>query len=218
MKTRQKIISEATKSYNRAGFSAINLFELANQLGISRGNLTYHFKDKESLLKAIADEMWYKIEVERAKSRQLPSFENLHNEIQLYFKFQKEYSFIFLDPHILAHPAIKSKLKEMTKQTIADIKAGIAFSISIGNVREEEIPGTYNNIAFLTWFLTFYWRSQQNICDEKNNIDGEKLIWSMMAPHFTEKGTLSFIKFFGKDYFNDVDEPLDVNLSNYIKF
>ncbi len=56
----------------------------------------------------------------------------------------------------------------MTKQTIADIKAGIAFSISIGNVREEEIPGTYNNIAFLTWFLTFYWRSQQNICDEKN--------------------------------------------------
>ena len=36
----------------------------------------------------------------------------------------------------------------MTNKTIADIKAGIAFSINAGNVVEETVPGTYNNIAF----------------------------------------------------------------------
>ncbi len=41
-------MAEATKAFNKSEFSAINLFELANQLGISRGNLTYHFKDKDS--------------------------------------------------------------------------------------------------------------------------------------------------------------------------
>ena len=44
-------MAEATKTFNKSGFNAVNLFELSNQLGISRGNLTYHFKDKESLLK-----------------------------------------------------------------------------------------------------------------------------------------------------------------------
>ena len=89
MKTKEKIIGTATRLFNNQGYNSINLFELANQLGISRGNLTYHFKDKENLLVAICDEMWTKIENERSKTMQLPSFENLHNEIQLYYKFQK---------------------------------------------------------------------------------------------------------------------------------
>ena len=66
--------------FNEHGYNSINLFELSNKLGISRGNLTYHFSDKGSLLRAISDEMWSKIEDERSKTIQLPSFENLHNE------------------------------------------------------------------------------------------------------------------------------------------
>ncbi len=218
MKTRDKIMAEATKAFNKSGFNAINLFELSNQLGISRGNLTYHFKDKESLLKGIADQMWSKIEKERSKSRQLPSFENLHNEVQLYFKFQKEYSFIFQDPHVLNQPLLRKKFKAMTSQFINDIKAGIAFSISIGNVKEEEVPGTYNNIAFLTWMIAFYWNAKENVCNEISVKDGEKIIWSLMIPHFTDKGMQSFKKFFGEDYFNEISEPFEVNLSNYISF
>ncbi|MAP01682.1 MAG: hypothetical protein CMD01_02545 [Flavobacteriales bacterium] len=218
MKTREKIMNEATKAFNKSGFSAVNLFELANTLGISRGNLTYHFKDKESLLKGISDQMWDKIEKERAKSRQLPSFENLHNEVQLYFKFQKQYSFIFQDPHVLNNQMLRKKFKEMTSHFINDIKAGIAFSISIGNVKEEQFPGTYNNIAFLTWLIAFYWNSKENVCNEISIKDGEKIIWSLMIPHFTDKGMQSFKKFFGEDYFNEISKPFEVNLSNYISF
>jgi len=162
--------------------------------------------------------MWAKIEKERAKSRQLPSFENLHNEVQLYFKFQKEYSFIFQDPHVLNQPLLRKKFKAMTSQFINDIKAGIAFSISIGNVKEEEVPGTYNNIAFLTWMIAFYWNAKENVCNEISVKDGEKIIWSLMIPHFTDKGMQSFKKFFGEDYFNEISEPFEVNLSNYISF
>ena len=50
------------------------------------------------------------------------------------------------------------------------------------------------------------------------DVDGEKIIWSFMLPHFTEKGKSSFIKFFGEDYFNEVSEKFDINLTNYITF
>ena len=185
---------------------------------MSRGNLAYHFKEKDLLLEAIADDMWQSLEQERNKSRQLPSFENLHNEIQLYYKYQKKYAFIFLDTHVLNHPLIKKRFRELTAQTIKDNKATIAFSIKLGNMRKEQIAGTYHHIAFITWMLTFFWLSQQIIRGEKSREDGEKMIWSILLPHFTEKGIQSFQAFFGDEYFNSLGEPFDIDIESLISF
>ena len=154
--TKNKIIDVSIKMFNKNGYGAVTLFEIAKEMGISRGNLTYHFKDKDELLKVISDEMWTKIMEERYRSRQLPSFQNLHKEVQLYYKFQKEYSFIFLDYHVLKHGIIKQKFKEMTEQSIRDNEAALAFAINSGNMHPEPYPGIYKNIAFNTWMLTFF--------------------------------------------------------------
>ena len=53
--TRQKIINKAVELFNKSGFASITLFEIAGELNMTRGNLTYHFKDKDVLLKAISD-------------------------------------------------------------------------------------------------------------------------------------------------------------------
>lgn len=216
--TKNKIIATATKSFNQHGFGAISLHELAQKMGMSRGNLAYHFKDKDTLLEAIAAQMWAKIEIARSKSRQFPSFENLHNEVQLYYRFQKEYAFIFLDTHVLNHPSIKQKFRELTAQTIADNKAAIAFSIKIGNLKPEPIAGMYHNIAFISWMLTFFWLPQQIIRGEKTEEDGEKMIWSILIPHFTPKGIQSFKNFFGNQYFETLGEPFEIDLNSLVIF
>ena len=72
MSKKQQIIDHAVSLFNQKGYAAVTLFELANELSMSRGNLTYHFKDKEMLLGVIAQQMWDQIELERSKSRQLP--------------------------------------------------------------------------------------------------------------------------------------------------
>lgn len=218
MDTKQKIIDNAVELFNHRSYGAVSLSQLAKETGISRGNLTYHFKDKDQLLAAIADEMWSKIKAERNKSRQLPSFENLHNEVQLYYRFQKKYGFIFLDPHVLNHPLIKDQFRKMTKQTIKDNKSSIAFSVKLGNMKAETIPGAYYNIAFITWMLSFYWLSQQIIRGEKTAEDGEKMIWSILLPHFTEKGIRSFKTFFGAEYYNSLGESFSIDIENLITF
>lgn len=187
-------------------------------MGMSRGNLTYHFKDKEILLKAIADEMWAKIETARGKSRQLPSFENLHNEVQLYYRFQKEYAFIFLDSQVLSHPEIQTQMQEMTQQTIKDNKAALAFSIRLGNLKPEPVPGIYHHVAVITWMLSFFWLAQQIIRGETTEEDGEKMIWSIILPHFTEKGLQSFENFFGASYLKTLGTPFEADLNRLISF
>jgi len=57
MDTKNKITEHAVKYFNRHGYGAITLHQLAKEMGISRGNLTYHFKDKDALLESIADEL-----------------------------------------------------------------------------------------------------------------------------------------------------------------
>ncbi|MEL6676339.1 MAG: TetR/AcrR family transcriptional regulator [Bacteroidota bacterium] len=218
LSTKEKIMAEATRYFNEVGFGAVTLFELARELNMSRGNLAYHFKDKEALLAAIAGQMWQKIERERSKSRQLPSFENLHNEVQLYYKFQREYAFIFLDHHVLNHPVIKEDSRKMTTQTIQDNKAAIAFSIRLGNMKPEPYPGVYNNLAFISWMMAFFWLPQQVIRGEKTEEDGEKMIWSMLVPHLTEKGLESFQAFFGEAYLQSLGEVFDLDLHQFISF
>ncbi len=218
MSKKSYIIDKAKRYFNQQGYQSVTLHELAQHLEMSRGNLTYHFKDKSSLLQAIADEMWDKMKIERSKSRKLPSFENLHNEVQLYYKFQREYSFIFLDTQVLNDPVIKEAFREMTEQTIEDNKANIAFSIQIGNMRAESYPGMYNNIAMITWMLSFFWLPQQVIRGERSREDGERLIWSILIPHFTEKGIKSFTKFYGEEMLQSLGEPFEMDLSSIVSF
>ncbi len=218
LNTRDKIIELAVKHFNRDGFGAVSLFQIANEMGISRGNLTYHFKDKEVLLQSIASEMWQKIDTERIKSRQFPSFENLRKEVQLLYKFQKRYAFIFLDTHVLNHPLIRKEFRQLAKRTIADNKATIAFSIQSGNMKPEQIAGTYSNIAFTVWMLAFYWFSQQIILGQKSGQDAEKMIWSILLPFFTKKGLQAFKQFFGEAYLKELGQSFEQDINQINSF
>ena len=128
------------------------------------------------------------------------------------------YAFIFLDPHVLQHPFIKEQFHQMTAQTIKDNKAGIAFSIKLGNMKPEHVQGTYHNLAFITWMLSFFWLAQQIIRGDKTESDGEKLIWSMLLPHFTERGVQAFKDFFGTDYYENLGDPFEIDISELIAF
>jgi len=216
--TKIKIINRAKQLFNKKGFASMSLFEIANDLGMSRGNLTYHFKDKDILLYTIAEEMWSKIKTEREKSVILPSFKNLHNEVQLYYKYQKEYAFIFLDRHVLNHPQVKKQFRQMTKQSITQNKHIIAFSLEVGNMKPEPFPGLYNNLSTITWMLTFFWLPQQVIRGEKKQEDGEKLIWSVLLPHLTNKGIRNFKKFFGQEYLDSLGQPFELDIESLISF
>ncbi|SHJ49242.1 TetR/AcrR family transcriptional regulator [Aquimarina spongiae] len=217
METKQRILSQALKAFNKSGYGAVNLFELAKSLEMSRGNMTYHFKDKEALLKALMDQLWEKLTSGRV-AKGIPSFQNLHHDAQLYYKLQKEYSFIFHDNQVLKHKLIAPKMKSLCDKTVKDIETAIAFSIQLGNMQTEPVPGVYKNLALTSWMMMFFWSSQQMIRGDKTKEDGEKVIWSLLLPHLTEKGLASFKKFFGDAYLDSLGEGFDQTMESYINF
>lgn len=208
MSTNKKIqlIEQSRIVFNENGYGKFNLHELAQLLGMSRGHLAYYFKDKDEILKAIVDRMWVELDRDLSSSRNFPSFENLHREVQLYYEYQKRYAFIFLNSSIMSHAYVKERFQTMTNLNIEANKATMMLSLTTGNLKPEPIPGIYSNIAFVVWMITFFWFSQQIIRGDKTTEDGEKMIWSIIVPHFTEKGLAKFKDFFGEAYYNSLGE------------
>ena len=97
MTTKDKILATSKGLFNIHGFGKPTLNAIAQEVGISRGNLTYYFKDKDMLLEDLVEEMWKKYEQRIGRAMQFPSSESTTESTQAYLSLQKEYSFIFFD-------------------------------------------------------------------------------------------------------------------------
>lgn len=54
--TRQVILDTAKRLFTERGYNAVSMGDIAQEVGISKGNLTYHFKKKELLIEALLDQ------------------------------------------------------------------------------------------------------------------------------------------------------------------
>lgn len=207
LNTKDKILAASKALFNEEGFGSLTLNAIAQKVGISRGNLTYYFKDKDALLEALAAEMWEKYEQSIGRAMQFPSWGSTNNTTRVHIELQKAYTFIFLDIKVASHPTVKKQLQRMKKDMIDRQMSTIAFSIQIGNMKEETITGTYQNLCETLWMINFYWLASESYREEEEKASWDKLVWSMILPHFTPKGVQSFIEHFGESYYNGLGEP-----------
>ncbi|MEM6724416.1 MAG: TetR/AcrR family transcriptional regulator [Bacteroidota bacterium] len=216
MDTKTNILQTAIRVFNEKGFGASSLQDIANELGVGRRNIAYHFPSKEDLLQAIAEELWAKLQAERANRRDFPSFENLDKEARMYYRFQRDYAFIFQDQHVAKHPIMEKGFRDLCLHTIKVNESAIAFAVKLGNMKPEPFPGAYHNLALSVWIIAYSWMSQQDIRNEGADEGPDKVIWSLTISHFTEKGIESFKAFFGEDYYNSLGQAFNVEIDKLI--
>ncbi len=200
LKTREKIILTGKKLFNQHGFGATTLYQIAQELNISRGNLTYYFKEKTDLLVVITEEMTAKYKTKMVET-QFPSWENTNNATKAFHELQKEYGFIFQDKQVMAFPFVKAQIEQIYKDDVKRQMAMISFSIQVGNMRKEIIPGTYHNLCRTLWMNAFFWLLSDIYQDLDKETGWDKIAWSLVLPHFTEKGLTAFKEHFGETYY-----------------
>ena len=217
MKTKEKIIHKGKELFNQQGFGATTLYQIAQNLGISRGNLTYYFKDKEALLEEIVREMWAQYK-EKMVATQYPSWENTYNSTKAFHELQKEYSFIFFDKQVMSFPKVQQQIRRIARDDIKRQMSIISFSIQIGNMREEVVPGTYHNLCRTLWMSSFFWLMSDIYQDITTAARWDKIAWSLILPHFTEKGLDAFKSHFGEDYYQSLGKVYEEYIGQAISF
>ena len=99
MGTKDKIIATAIDLFNMHGTKGISTNHIAKEMGISPGNLYYHFRSKDDIIRSISDN--FKNELGSVLEIQLDTISdfshNLTNLFNRFFRIQHSYQFLFLE-------------------------------------------------------------------------------------------------------------------------
>lgn len=189
--TKQKIIQTAIQLFNEQGVVKTRVQDIAEAVGISPGNLTYHYKTKSELMESVYRFMMKTLEEMAFGNRMFIQGAEGMDMARSYLNYQLKFRFFFLDTLeiIRTYPSIKALYKEQINQEISIIKNLNAFAFGKGFLKPEPYEGLYDSLATNTWRSLHFWLAEQAIRGQEPNIDkGILTIFDLLYPYCTEKG------------------------------
>ena len=149
-KTREKILQTALKLFNMNGLSQVTIRQIAMEMGISSGNLNYHFKKKEEIIEALYFEMVAvfdeRVDTLNADVFTLPY---VYQEMKKSMERMVAYKFIWIDLyHLLrAFPRINKHFLEVWHKRKAGSILLYSKLAQDGIMRPEKFEGEFEQLA-----------------------------------------------------------------------
>ena len=198
MKTKQKIILQAIAAYNSHGVTNVTSRDLADSLGISHGNLEYHFKNKEELLIAIYKQMRKDIsQVYEEKVIDGDPFVHFNDLLINLESFHDKYSFFNLD--VLEISRNFKKVDNLLKKTFQIRREQMALFfrrfMDYGYFKSEVKEGIYMRLQHTIRIIITFWKSQKEVLPYSAFTANSALttyIWDLLLPHMTSTGLAAY--------------------------
>lgn len=199
--TKQKILITSLELFNTTGVSNVSLRVIADAMGISVGNLQYHFKKREAIIEALYFEIVKKIDAIflLKTDNVLQAFFNVSTEM---FKVLFTYRFFLLDfvtitrnhQKIKKHYAALSKQRQETFLNIANVL------IEKGLFRAPLLKDEYKNLYKRIEVLSNFWLSsvliQAHTITDSSIEEYTLLVSQNMYPYLTDKAQKEYLKMF----------------------
>ena len=201
MKTKDKIIVTAINLFNLHGTKAISTNHIAKELGISPGNLYYHFRSKNDIIRSISNK--FSSELGSVLKIQLVSIsdfsDNLTSLFNRFFKIQQSYQFLFIEGVHLArqdHILLDNytKLRGLIKQGYHALLSNL---VKIKIMKKQSLH-TIDDLLDAQWIIMWYWINHtlldRNTYNDFQIKKGIKLSFSIIKPQLTSIGKIAFDK------------------------
>lgn len=195
--TKQKITESARKLFNQQGFSQVTLRMIANDLGMSCGNLNYHFKKREDILEYLYFEM---VAVFDKRVADLPkqkiSMTHIYQEIELSMLRMLDYRFFWTDIYNLLRlsPTIKAHFLAVYQKRIEGYLYLFETLKKQGLLKDSMYHKSYQFIGKQmlnysnTWLYTKALYAQDAYQDERRVQREAQTLLAMLYPYLTSKG------------------------------
>lgn len=200
--TKQKILNSSIQLFNQNGVDAVRLQQIAEDTGISVGNLAYHFKNKDAIVESVYEvlfEDFSNVLREYAVSTAMTSFDA---QLGLYYVFFEKYQFYIADFFkTTTSPTEHQQIWQeyMTKMLI-QIKSRIDYLVLNQDFIPEAVPGLYQQVAENVWTnLIFYIQKCRMRGITSTPMQYRYSAWNQFFPYFTKSGL---------DEFNQVILPI----------
>ncbi|HVK97523.1 MAG TPA: TetR/AcrR family transcriptional regulator [Flavisolibacter sp.] len=203
MKTREKILLKAQELFNKKGFGQVSVRNICEELGISLGNFTYYFPDKQQIVvelyRKMIDELENldkKIKIERECILYL-----LHYHKQV-FVVETAYKFFYLNTTELINnnPAIREEyLKHLENEKERMLKL-MNMYLANGVLRQDVDKALLDKMLNLNLMVSSFWMIDAEIRfpgkEKQKLLYYLELCCSILEPHLTEPALKEYKQFF----------------------
>jgi len=202
MKTRDKIIETTLQLFNEQGTKGVTTNHIAAAIKISQGNLYYHFRNKEDIIRAIFEQMdaygleQYQMILDRFQPGTLETMEQTFVMIQAYnwrYRFfKRELTSLILNDQLL-----KDRFLKTHHTMLAVIRQSNDYSVATGTLK----PMPEKEMALFTeeiWLVTLFWLNYLEVGGEEINDEtlrrGIDLLRNLIRPQLTETALAELAK------------------------
>ena len=187
--TRQLILNTARVLFNDKGFNSVSLREIAETIGISKGNLTYYFNKKEDIIEALIAE---------TKDTRITDTPDSLFALDNYFADMQHV--VQNNSYYFAHHTQLSQVSDVIRQkqnVVSEEKTDILKKalINLCNqevIRKELFPGEYDYLVDALHMGSIYWKSYQRLQNIENTnkkvFSYRHYAWGILYNTLTEKG------------------------------
>ena len=201
MDTKDKIIATAIDLFNIHGTKAISTNHIAKEMGISPGNLYYHFRSKNDIIRSISDNFSNELgSVLKIQLDTISDFSsNLTSLFNRFFKIQQSYQFLFLEGVHLTKQDSRlldnyTNLRSLIKKGYHELLSNL---VKIKIMKRQSL-NIIDDLLDTQWIIMWYWINHtildRNTYDDFQIKKGIKLSFSIIKPQLTSIGKIAFNK------------------------
>ncbi len=184
---RGQIIQTSKRLFNERSYSAVSTQDIADAIGISKGNLNYHFRRKEDIMEAV---------VADSHSRYTPpdppaTLEELNTLFLRVHEIIRENAFYFWCHTQL--PQVPEKVRQRQSRVLERCRALLTDSFRLlrlaGSLRPEEYPGQDSQTIRALMMACIYWTPFARL-ERRESVRQDYLtcIWGILYPLLTDRG------------------------------
>ena len=199
MDTKDKIIAKAIDLFNIHGTKAISTNHIAKEMGISPGNLYYHFRSKNDIIRSISDNFGNELgSVLKIQLDTLSDFSSkLTSLFNSFFKIQQSYQFLFLEGVHLTKQDSRlldnyTNLRSLIKKGYHELLSNL---VKIKIMKRQSL-NIIDDLLDAQWIIMWYWINHtildRNTYDDFQIQKGIKLSFSIIKPYLTPIGKVEF--------------------------
>lgn len=196
--TKERITKAALFLFNSFGYPQVRLQHIADEAGLSVGNLAYHYANKEAILAYFYDDIRERRMQAISNLRMIPLFEPFHVHMQHQYELQLQYRFFFSDTLELIRnmPSLRKEHRSHLNWQVQQIGFFIQFNSSRGALLGPKNEQEEKQLAFNFCQLSETWFNFKLI----NGVSWESLkledyrqsLWSLFKPYMSSQGLQEF--------------------------
>lgn len=187
---REEILAAAKMLFVENGYHGVSMQDIADAVGISKGNLTYHFPRKENIMEALL------VPDFAGKEMQIPgTLEQLDTAFQNMQQVLEQNAYYFL--HYTELSQLSLQIAETQRQAYQRktqlLREGFSNLHINGLIRNEIFEGEYDSVIDTLHMVCIYWGSYWKLHDsDRRPVEFRERAWKIVYPLLTEMGRLQF--------------------------